>query len=145
MNMSAHEALSETREINETIPQRIIGIEPEQHRFKKGTIWSTRRSYRKGKRKKSGHPKITIIGSDRYCTAIIRMFRWEWGREAERERSIKRLWIFLHMFVVHLQLGIFTFRRICKTQNCYILKAWWVKIVYILHIVIVSGMVFIII
>ena len=34
--MSAHEALSETREINETIPQRIIGIEPEQHRFKKG-------------------------------------------------------------------------------------------------------------
>ena len=39
--MSAHEALSETREINETIPQRIIGIEPEQHRFKKGTIWST--------------------------------------------------------------------------------------------------------
>ena len=37
-DMSAHEALSETREINETIPQRIIGIEPEQHRFKKGTI-----------------------------------------------------------------------------------------------------------
>ena len=35
-DMSAHEALSETREINETIPQRIIGIEPEQHRFKKG-------------------------------------------------------------------------------------------------------------
>lgn len=76
----------DTREINETIPQRIIGIEPEQHRFKKGTILKHKKITSKGgKRKKwtsqNNHYRLT--------EAVLALSRIWWARLREVERKVR--------------------------------------------------------